>query len=170
RPRGAGLPLPQPSAPRSPPRGRQAPPRTAGLGSSPLGLADLPEDVDPIALGQAHDRALGVGPLAVTGAGALALALPVDRVHPGDLDPEDLLHRDLDLRLVRGVPHQERVLVVLVDQAVALLGDHRLDDDVARVGDPLHGRLTRDRLTGVVHQASSFSVRAPADSRATTWS
>src|SRR3712207_561384 len=45
------------------------------------------EDLDRLALGgQRHDRALGVLALAETGAGALALALPVDRVDADDLD------------------------------------------------------------------------------------
>src|SRR5699024_6902971 len=77
-------------------------------------------------------RPLGVLALAVPGAGALALALAIDRVHVDDLHVEDLLHRDLDLRLVRPRIDQERVLVLL-QQAVALLGDHRRDDDVSRV-------------------------------------
>src|SRR5690606_33055532 len=93
------------------------------------------EDVDPVALGQAHDRPLGVGTPAEAAPGPLALALAIDRVDPGHLDAEDLLDRDLHLRLVGILAHQEGVLVLLVDQAVALLGDDRLDDDVARVGD-----------------------------------
>src|SRR5262249_33463903 len=78
------------------------------------------------------DGALGVLALAVAGAGPLALALPVDRVHAVHSDVEDLLHGDLDLGLVRVRADQERVLV-LVQQPVALLRDHRGQQDVPRV-------------------------------------
>src|SRR5699024_3419459 len=93
------------------------------------------EDVDPVAFGDTDDRALAVGSLAVTETGPLALALPVDRVHAGDLHFEDLLYRDLDLGFVGLRADDERVLV-LVYEPVALLGHHRLDDDVPVVGDP----------------------------------
>src|SRR5690606_12850048 len=81
------------------------------------------EQVDGLASrSQRHDGPLGVLALAVPGAGALALARPVGGVHRRDLDVEDLLYRDLDLRLVRVRVHDERVHVVL-DQAVGLLRD-----------------------------------------------
>ena len=52
------------------------------------------KDVDRIAAGdQGHHGALGCLALAVAGAGALALAGPVGRVHRIDLDLEDLLDR-----------------------------------------------------------------------------
>src|SRR4051794_40395048 len=95
------------------------------------GLADSREDVDGAGL-ERDDGALGVLALAEAELGAARLGLTVDGVHRSDLDVEDLLDRELDLRLVRAGVDDERVLA-LVDQAVALLGDHGRDDDVARV-------------------------------------
>src|SRR6185312_11097036 len=96
------------------------------------------EQFDRLAAGrQRHDGALGALPYAVSGPGALALALTVRGVHRGHLDRKDLLDRDLDLRLVRIGVHQERVHVV-VDQAVGLLRDDRGQDDVAGVSDGRH--------------------------------
>src|SRR5687767_6786416 len=94
-----------------------------------------PEDLDALARGEGDDGALGV--LALThhaALAALALALTVDRVHAEDLHVEDLLDRDLDLRLVRLGQHDERVLTG-VDQAVALLGDDRGEQDIPVVAD-----------------------------------
>src|SRR4051794_4208612 len=72
------------------------------------------EQVDRLATGgQRDDRALGALTRAIAGAGALALSLAVERVHGIDLDAEDLLDRNLDLRLVRIRVHDERVGVVL---------------------------------------------------------
>src|SRR5215831_17284292 len=105
------------------------------------GLA-LAADVDPLASGQADDRALGVWPLAPELAGlgtdAAPLARPVQRVHAGHLDVEDRLDGLADLRLggVRG--HDERVLVELVLEAVALLRDHRPEQDVSVAVDLAH--------------------------------
>src|SRR5690625_3370449 len=89
------------------------------------------EDVDG-ALAQRDDRALGVLTLADAGAGPTALALSVRRVHRVDLHLEDLLHGPLVLVLVRARVDEEGVLPH-VDEVVALLGDHRGDDDVPRV-------------------------------------
>src|SRR5690242_18628231 len=50
-----------------------------------------PEDVDAVALGEADDRALGVGTLAHAEPGATRLALAVDRVDRRHLDVEHLL-------------------------------------------------------------------------------
>src|SRR5690606_33493814 len=81
--------------------------------------------------------------LTETGLGALALTLPVDRVDADDLDTEDLLDRDLDLGLVGVRVHQEGVHV-LFKKAVALLGDHRRQQNVARIGNHLpSSSLTR---------------------------
>src|SRR5690242_7515198 len=113
--------------------------------------ADLAEDVDAVALAEGDDSALDVLALAVAEAGALALALPVQRVDVGDLDVEDLLDRDLDLGLVGQRVHLERVLV-LVQQPVALLRDHGGEQDVAGV---------------VEHQTSSLST-VSADSSSTS--
>src|SRR5439155_11782711 len=102
---------------------------------------------DPVTIDELHDRALGVLALSPSGTGALALALPVERVDRLDADVEDLLDGDLDSRLVRVRVNQERV-PVLVELAVALLGDHGRDDDVARVGDGAHS-LSSSALSSV---------------------
>src|SRR5579875_2742271 len=94
--------------------------------------ADLSEDVDAVAGAQGHDGALDAAPGAVPESGALALALPVERVDVEHLDVEHLLDRDLDLGLVGQRVDVERVLVV-VQQAVALLRDHRSEQHVARI-------------------------------------
>src|SRR5687768_9144969 len=91
------------------------------------------EDLDPVALGQADDRALGVVARAVAELRALALALAVAGVHARHGDAEDLLDRDLDLGLV-GVGRDDERVLVAVEEAVALLGDDGADDDVPRVG------------------------------------
>src|SRR3954466_1009235 len=53
----------------------------AGGGAGPGGAGGrAAEDVDPVALGQRHDRTLGGNALAPPEAGALALAGAVDRV------------------------------------------------------------------------------------------
>src|SRR5690349_24800303 len=90
------------------------------------------EDVDAVALSEADDGALGVLALADAAGRATRLALAVERVHGGDLDVEHLLDRDLDLGLVRVRVDDEGVLVV-VEQAVALLAHDRRDQDVAVV-------------------------------------
>src|SRR6478672_6981396 len=125
------------------------------------------EDVDRLAvLGQRDDGSLGGFALAVTGPGALALALPVERVHRDDLDPvEDLLDRDLDLGLVGIRAHLEGVAAGL-QQAIALLGHDRPDDDVARIGDHfasssvLVASLDEEALVRVMAPASSSLSRA----------
>src|SRR3954447_13462751 len=95
------------------------------------------EHVDrPALLRERDDRALGVLALAVAGPGALALARAVQRVHAEHLDPEHLLHGDLDLGLV-GVRADDEGVLALVEQPVALLRHHRREQDVARIGDHL---------------------------------
>src|SRR5664280_1795137 len=95
------------------------------------------EDVDR-ALAEGHDRTLGVLALAQSELRPPRLALAVDGVDRGDLDGEDLLDRDLDLRLVGPRVNDEGVLP-LIEQPVALLRDDRRDQDVARVlGDGAH--------------------------------
>src|SRR5690625_3504624 len=95
------------------------------------GLDGRTEDVDG-AFAEVNDGTLGVHALAHPEAGALLLAFPVHRVDRGDLDVEDLLDGDLDLRLVRPPVHEEGVLA-LVEQVVAFLRNDRGDDDVVRV-------------------------------------
>src|SRR5690348_8146974 len=112
---------------------------------SPVRLGDrAPEDLDA-ALTKRDDRALGVSPLAEATAGALALALAVERVDVADLDVEDLLDGDLDLRLV-GVRRDDEGVLVVVEQAVALLGDDRREQDVARVGQVAHADSSSSAL------------------------
>src|SRR5882757_10308622 len=98
----------------------------------PSGRSNLAEHVDPVAGAQRHDGSLDALALAVAEPGALALTLPVERVDVGDLDVEHLLDRDLDLGLVGQRVDVERVLV-LVQQAVTLLRDHRSEQHVTRV-------------------------------------
>src|SRR3954470_14699743 len=101
-------------------------------------LADrAAEGLDTVTVSQLHHRALGRLALTEARPGALALALAVRGVDRQYADVEDLLDRDLDLGLVRVRVDQERV-PVLVENAVALLGNNRGDDDVARVGDGGH--------------------------------
>src|SRR5882757_7045301 len=88
------------------------------------------EGLDPVTLSEFDHRALRVFALAHAGTGPLALALTVQGVHVENADVEDLLDSDLDRRLVRVRVDQERV-PVLVELAVALLGNDRRDDDVA---------------------------------------
>src|SRR5262249_8434530 len=102
------------------------------------GLGDRPaKDVDPLARRQRHDGPLGVRALAPAVPGAAALARPVDRVDAGHLDPEDLFHRLPDLGLVGFGGDQEGVLAV-VPEPVALLRDHRLDQDIPGISDLAH--------------------------------
>src|SRR5690349_4562926 len=101
-------------------------------------LADrAAEGLDTVTVSQLHQSALGRLTLTEARLGALALARAVDGVHRHHPNLEDLLNSDLDLGLVRVRVDEERV-PVLVENAVALLGDHRGDDDVARVGDRVH--------------------------------
>src|SRR5882757_8884914 len=108
------------------------------------------EDLDRTALlGDRHDRALRIFALAVTAAGALALARAVERVHADDLDLEHLLDGDLDLGLVCVRRDQEGVLP-LFEQSVALLRDHRRDQYIARIGDHLLSSVTSASLERAV--------------------
>src|SRR3954447_5253166 len=108
------------------------------IGMRTIPLADrAAEGLDAVTVSQLDHRALGRLALTEAGPGALALALAVRGVHGQHADVEDLLDRDLDLGLVRVRADEERV-PVLVENAVALLGNHRGDDDVARVGDRGH--------------------------------
>src|SRR6478752_4854131 len=132
------------------------------IGSSrPYPCSGAAEDVDRLAVtGQRDDGPLGGLAPAVAGAGALALALPVDRVHRDDLDTvEDLLDGDLDLRLVDVRPHLEGVAAGL-QQAVAFLGDDRPKDDVAGIGDHFSSSCSSSA------SAASIATAATVDSSA----
>src|SRR5215217_3301548 len=117
------------------------------------------EDLDALAGGDRHDGALGG--LALThpvATGALALALAVEGVHAEDLHVEDLLDRDLDLGLVGVRPDDERVLV-LVQQAVALLRDDRGDEHVPGVAD---AHAFSSVLASVVPSSVGATASGPA--------
>src|SRR6478672_2476460 len=89
------------------------------------------EDVDR-ALAEGDDRTLGVLALAEAEPGAAGLADTVEGVDGVNLDVEDALDGDLDLRLVRPRVDDEGVLA-LVEQRVRLLVNDRRDQDVAGV-------------------------------------
>src|SRR6188474_845957 len=110
------------------------------------------EDLDLVALTQLHDGLFPARLRALAVAAPLGLRLHLDDVHALDLDVEELLDGLADLRLVRLRMDAERILVVL-DQAVALLGDHRSDEDLARV--EAHRRSPSENST-----ASGFEKRA----------
>src|ERR1700712_5906927 len=100
--------------------------------SAPSGAGPA-EDVDGFAGPKADQSALRGLALAEAGTSALALALTVERVDAVDLHSEDLLNGNLDLRLV-GVGPDDEGVGAFFDQAIALLGDNRGEDDVTRVG------------------------------------
>src|SRR3954454_7358472 len=137
--------------------------RATTTGSRRLVFADThldrsSEEVDAVTLGETDYGALGVVAGADTEPRALALALAVGGVDARHLHLEDLLHGDLDLRLVGIGVHQERVLV-LVDEPVALLRDDRGEQDVARVGDRCH-QLSPPVGSSGVSASSAFSAGA----------
>src|SRR5690606_4881537 len=111
-------------------------------------LADGREDVDRAGL-EGDDRALGVLALADPESRTAVLARAVERVHARDLDAEDLLDREPDLRLVRARVDDERVLAV-VDESVGLLAHDGRENDVARV------------LVVAVHSPASSVLVEPA--------
>src|SRR5207244_5383843 len=90
------------------------------------------EDLDAVALAELDDRLLPTGLAPAAHAAALRLRLHLDDVHAENLHVEELFDRVADLRLVRALVHAERVLVLL-DQAVALLGHDRGDQDLPDV-------------------------------------
>src|SRR5690606_13865626 len=122
----------------------------------PASAGNFTEDVDG-ALAQRDDRALGVLTLAEAGPGAPGLALAVRRVHRADLDLEDRLDGVLDLGLVRARVDEEGVLP-LVDEAVALLGDHRGDDDVPGVLVVLDAHLSSSSRVPAPRSSSSAAA------------
>src|SRR5581483_4809425 len=90
------------------------------------------EDRDRLSLAHLDDRLLVAGPVPLRVAAALGLRLHLRHVHARYVHGEQLLDRLPDLGLVRVAVHAERVLAV-ADQAVALLGDDRRDQDLVRV-------------------------------------
>src|SRR5215213_6877478 len=138
------------------------------IGMSHNPLADRPaEGVDPVAVSQLDHRALGRLALPEARPGALALALAVRGVHGQHADVEDLLDRDLDLRLVRVRVDQERV-PVLVENAVALLGDHGRDDDVPRIGDRAHLSSSSEVVAPPPRNSSSAALVKTTSSATST--
>src|SRR4051794_1985431 len=90
------------------------------------------EDLDRLALAQLHDRLLPAGLLAADQPTALRLGLHLEHVHGLHLDAEQLLDGLADLRLVRVGMDAEGVLALL-EQLVALLGDHGREQDLVRM-------------------------------------
>src|SRR6056297_349812 len=135
--------------------------RRAELQLSEPGLQPGVEQLDLVAFCHRDDGALGVGTLPDDQAAALALARPVHRVDAQHLHLEDALDRLLDLGLVRPRIHDEGVLV-LVEEAVGLLGDHGAVDDVAGV---LHADATS---SGVEVSTSPRRRPVPISARASS--
>src|SRR4051794_36201746 len=81
---------------------------------------------------EGHARLLPLAPGSAREAAALRLGLHPRRAHAVDADAEDVLDRLAHLSLVRPLVDAERVLVGR-EERVALLGDHRPDDHLARV-------------------------------------
>src|SRR5580704_13875802 len=97
--------------------------------------------------------------------GAPALARPVQGVHPGHLDPEHGLDREPYLGLV-GVGGDDEGVLALVEQPVALLRDHRPQQDIPRVVVPAHladSLDVADPTALVTNAVRAWSVK-------TTWS
>src|SRR5215210_7487115 len=81
---------------------------------------------------EGHDRLLPLAPAAARDAAALRLGLHPRRAHAVHADTEDVLDGLAHLSLVRPLVDAERVLVG-GEERVALLGDDRPDDHLARV-------------------------------------
>src|SRR5262249_7350689 len=90
------------------------------------------EQLDPLAWGELDDRLLPGARLAAVQPAPLGLRVHLRGANSADLDLEDLLDRLGDLQLVCAIVHPEGVLA-LGHQGIALLGDDRLDDHLARV-------------------------------------
>src|SRR4051812_49672431 len=97
-----------------------------------------------------HDRLLPLAAGAGRNAAALRLGLHPRGAHAVDADAEDVLDRLAHLSLVRPLVDAERVLVGR-EERVALLGDDRPDDHLARV-----------------HFEAAFSVRRASAASDTT--
>src|ERR671919_550680 len=115
------------------------------LPGEPLDRRPL-EDLDAVAGAQLDDRLLPARLAPAVEPAALRLRAHLHDVDALDRDVEELLDRLANLRLVRLRVDAERVLVVL-DQAVALLRDDRRDENLAGV-----------------HQLATSCTRASAES------
>src|SRR4029078_4309159 len=90
------------------------------------------EQLDLIPRSELDDRLLPAPGLAGVDAAALRLRAHPRGPDPDDFDVEDLGDRMADLGLVGAVVDAERVLA-LRHQRIALLGDDRFEDDLARI-------------------------------------
>src|SRR5436190_6781201 len=98
------------------------------------------EDLDRLAGPDLHDRLLPAGLAALDEPTALRLRADLDDVHALDVHVEQLLDGLPDLGLVRVRVDAERVAMVALDLFVALLRDHRCEQDL--VGMEAHEALT----------------------------
>src|SRR4029453_819565 len=108
------------------------------------------------------DRFLPALPRPLVQAAALRLRLHLRDVHADHAHLEELLDRLADLRLVRLGVDAEGVLL-LVDQAVALLRDHRRDQDLA--GGQAHSDPSS---AGVAADPAPARARSPASAASET--
>src|SRR5215210_4026195 len=90
------------------------------------------EDLDRVAVAELDDRLLPARSPALDVVALLRLRRHLHDVDRQHFDVEELLDGLPDLRLVRVFVDAERVLAVL-DQAVALLGDDRREQDLVRM-------------------------------------
>src|SRR5512132_2835339 len=124
-----------------------------------LDLSPL-EDLDRGAFLELDDRLLPAWTRALAVVPHLRLRWDLEHVHRDDLDAEELLDRLPDLRLVRVLVHAERVLAVL-DQAVALLGDHGRQEHLVRME-------AHEALPCTASRAASLTSSARAQTTAAT--
>src|SRR5215207_8057904 len=101
------------------------------LPGGPLNLGPF-EDLDRLALAELDDRLLPAGLATADHPAPLRLRPDLDDVDGLDLHLEELLDGLPDLRLVRVRMHAKGVLPVF-EQAVALLGDDRREQDFVRM-------------------------------------
>src|SRR5687767_4342473 len=126
------------------------------------------EDLDAVAGPELDDGLLPARLPPACPAAALGLRLHLHDVHGHDLDVEEILDGLPDLRLVRARVHAEGVLVVL-DQAVALLGDDRGEDDLARIEAHLDATsCTRSRAPSVASSERAQTIAPTSSSDGST--
>src|SRR5271167_1737948 len=94
--------------------------------------SDPRRHVDPLTLGEGHDRLLEVRTPSDAAAKTLQLALDPDRIDRSHLDVEQPLDRGLDLTLAGGQRHAKDHLLVF-GGIRRLFGDHRGTNDVVHL-------------------------------------